>query len=94
MSLTNHVEASAKKTLSDFVEDIKQDAKFAQIFSMCVYVERQFLCFYVISALATDCAAGQFRFPGPDVHSDCSALRRVSQSDPQSLDVRTAVHFL
>lgn len=49
---------------------------------------------YILSVLPTDRAASQFCFPGPDVHCDCSALRRVSQSDPHSLDVRAPVHFL
>lgn len=29
-----------------------------------------------------------------DLHPDCSSVRRISQSDSESLDVRTAVHLL
>lgn len=83
--------------MSHFVERIKQDAKYAVLlrtYFRRVYMEPQSVCFYIVSVLMTDCPASQFCLPGLDVHSDSSALRRVSRSDPQSLDVRTPVHFL
>lgn len=46
------------------------------------------------SLSVTDCAASQFCFPGPDVHSDCSTFWRVSKSDSQSMDVWETVHVL
>lgn len=41
-----------------------------------------------------DCPACQFCFPGTDIHSDRSTFWRVSEPDPQPMDVWTTIHLL
>lgn len=42
----------------------------------------------------SDCVACEFYSGFSDVHSDCSSVRRISQSDLESVDVRQTIHIL